>query len=93
MTLNAPVKPGVLVRDVSNAGFEAYVERGYLDSVEARAMPWNWEAMPDGTPRPFKHQYVPDEDWERQGRKLMQRIGINSGDALGEAFCPTSCKI
>lgn len=65
------VRPGALVRDVNNAAFGPLIEKGYLESAEARTMPWNWEAMPDGSPRPFKRQYVPDEDWERQGRKLM----------------------
>ncbi len=64
-------KPGVLVRDVNNASFEPYIRRGYLTSPEARTMPFNWEASPDGTPRKFERRYVPDEDWERQGRKLM----------------------
>ena len=34
-------------------------------------MPFNWSALDDGSPRPIPHQYVPDEDWETQGRKLM----------------------
>jgi Xaa-Pro aminopeptidase len=65
------IKPGALVSEVNNAAFEPLIEKGYLDSPEARTMPFNWESMPDGSPRPFLHQYVPDEDWERQGRKLM----------------------
>ena len=67
----AVVKPGSLVREVNNASFDPYIRLGYLNSPEARAMPFNWEAMPDGTPRPVTRQYVPDEDWERQGRTLM----------------------
>jgi Xaa-Pro aminopeptidase len=34
-------------------------------------MPYAWEANPDGSPRLVTRQYVPDEDWERQGRRLM----------------------
>jgi Xaa-Pro aminopeptidase len=87
----AAVKPGVLVRDVSNAGFEAYVERGYLDSVEARAMPWNWEANADGTPRIVPIQRVPDKDWENQGRDLRHvypaTIGPND-PSLGHSISP-----
>jgi Xaa-Pro aminopeptidase len=64
-------KPGVLVRDVNNISFGPYIEQGYLDSPEARTMPFNWESMEDGSPRLVKRQYVPDADWERQGRKLM----------------------
>lgn len=64
------LKPGVLVRDVNNAAFEPFVERGFLESPEARTMPFNWEAMPDGTARRIPEQYVPDRDWEAQGRKL-----------------------
>jgi len=67
----AIAKPGVIVRDVNNASFEPFIERGYLESPEARIMPFNWESMPDGSPREIPRQYVPDEDWERQGRKLM----------------------
>lgn len=65
------VRPGALARDVNNASFEPFIERGYLDSPEARTMPFNWEAMPDGSPRQVPIRYVADEDWERQGRKLM----------------------
>ncbi len=66
----AVAKPGVLVRDVNNAAFEPYIERGYLKDAEARTMPFNWGAMPDGSPRRFVRQRVPDADWERQGRTL-----------------------
>ena len=76
------VRPGVLVSDVHHAAFEAYIERGFLDSAEARTMPWNWEPNPDGTPRPIPRQDVHDEDWEAQGRKLRHvypaTIGPNS---------------
>src|SRR5262249_52159931 len=52
-------KPGALVRDVNNASFEPYIERGFIKSAEARTMPFNWESEEDGTPRPIKRQYVP----------------------------------
>lgn len=64
------LKPGVLVRDVNNAAFEPFIEHGFIDSPEARTMPFNWEAMPDGSPRRVKEQYVRDEDWEGQGRSI-----------------------
>lgn len=65
------IKPGALMRDVNNAAFESYIERGLLDDPEARTMPYNWAPMDDGSPRPIPRQYVPDIDWEAQGRKLM----------------------
>ncbi len=64
------LKPGALVRDVNNAAFEPYIEHGFLTSPEARTMPFNWEAMPDGSARRIPEQYVQDTDWEMQGRKL-----------------------
>jgi Xaa-Pro aminopeptidase len=67
----AQVRPGALARDVNNASFEPFIERGYLESPETRMMPFNWEAMPDGSPRRVPVRYVPDEDWEMQGRRLM----------------------
>jgi Xaa-Pro aminopeptidase len=75
-------RPGVLVSDVHAAAFEAYIERGFLDSAQARSMPWNWEPNADGTPRSVPRQDVRDEDWEAQGRKLRHvypaTIGPNS---------------
>ncbi|WP_082145681.1 M24 family metallopeptidase [Microvirga massiliensis] len=67
----ALVKPGTLVSDVANASFEPYIERGYLSSADSRTMPYNWQAGEDGGPRLVPRRYVADEDWERQGRKLM----------------------
>ena len=65
------IRPGALVRDVNNAAFEPYIERGHLADAEARTMPYNWESMPDGQPRLVKRQHVPSPDWEAQGRRLM----------------------
>ncbi len=67
----ARVKPGVLVSDVANASFEPYIERGYLTSADSRTMPYNWSAADDGKPLLIPRKHVVDEDWERQGRKLM----------------------
>ena len=66
----ALVRPGALIREVNNVSFEPYIERGYIDSPEARTMPWNWAPMPDDTPRPMPRESVPDPDWEAQGRTL-----------------------
>jgi len=92
----ARVKPGVLASEVNNASFEPFIERGYLESPEARTMPFNWEAMPDGSPRLFPNQYVPDEDWERMGRRLMHVYPAthgphnpNIGHSVGMPAMPT----
>ncbi len=65
------IRPGALVRDVNNAAFAPYIQRGLLGSPEARTMPYNWSSQPDGSPRLLSRRYVPDVDWEAQGRKLM----------------------
>ncbi len=65
------IRPGALVRDINNAAFEPFIERGFLASPEARTMPYNWAPLDDGKPRLVPRQHVPDKDWETQGRKLM----------------------
>lgn len=67
----ALVRPGVLVSEVANASFEPYIQRGHLTSSDSRTMPYNWNANEDGSPRLIPKAYIRDEDWERQGRKLM----------------------
>ncbi|WP_293855878.1 Xaa-Pro peptidase family protein [uncultured Alsobacter sp.] len=67
----ANVRPGALVSDVANASFDPYIARGYLTSADSRTMSYNWNANEDGSPRLIPREYVPDEDWERQGRRLM----------------------
>ncbi|WP_371259711.1 M24 family metallopeptidase [Agrobacterium sp. D14] len=67
----ALVKPGALVSDIANASFDPYIKRGYLSSANSRTMPYNWAAEDDGQPRLIPRKHVVDEDWERQGRKLM----------------------
>jgi Xaa-Pro aminopeptidase len=73
------IRPGALISDVNNAAFESYIEHGLLTSPHARTMPYNWEAMPDGGPRLVPRQYVPDADWEAQGRKLMHVYPATNG--------------
>lgn len=65
------IKPGRLVSELANASFEPYIARGYLNSAESRTMPYNWVSEDDGKPRLIPRKHVVDEDWERQGRKLM----------------------
>ncbi|MBT9386117.1 Xaa-Pro peptidase family protein [Pseudooceanicola sp. CBS1P-1] len=65
------IKPGTLVRDLNNAAFESYIEAGMLSDAEARTMPYNWSTAEGGAPREIPRQYVPDADYEAQGRKLM----------------------
>lgn len=72
-------RPGALVSDVHHAGFAAYIERGFLESAEARTMPWNWSANADGTPRSVPLQEVADADWEAQGRSLRHVYPATSG--------------
>lgn len=65
------IRPGTLIRDLNNAAFESYIAAGLLEDAEARTMPYNWRTADDGGPREVPRQYVPDADYESQGRKLM----------------------
>jgi len=75
----ALVKPGAMISDLANASFDPYIERGYLTSAESRTMPYNWASEPDGKPRLVPRRYVRDDDWERQGRRLMHVYPATSG--------------
>ncbi|MDR3470362.1 MAG: Xaa-Pro peptidase family protein [Devosia sp.] len=90
------IRPGVLVSDVNNAAFEPYIELGLISSPQARAMPYNWSPAPDGGPLRVPSQYVPDADWEAQGRKLMHVYPAtdgphnpNLGHSIGLAGAPS----
>ncbi|WP_413989153.1 M24 family metallopeptidase [Labrys okinawensis] len=94
------IKPGALMRDVNNAAFEPYIERGWLASAEARTMPYNWSAMPGGEARLIPQQYVKDVDWEAQGRRLMHVYPAtygphnpNLGHSIGMAGAQNSFNI
>ena len=94
------IRPGALVSDVNNAAFESYVERGLLASVDTRTMPYNWSPGPDCGPVRIKGQYVPDHDWEAQGRKLMHVYPAvdgphnpNLGHSIGLAGAPSSYNV
>jgi Xaa-Pro aminopeptidase len=94
------IRPGALCRDINNAAFEPFLEHGLITSAETRAMPYNWEPMPDGGPRLIKRQHVPDPDWEAQGRKLMHVYPAqhgphnpNLGHAIGMAGAGNSYNI
>ena len=65
------IRPGTSFRDLNNAAFVPYVEAGLLKDPEARTMPYNWSTAEDGGPRELPRQYVPDADYEAQGRRLM----------------------
>lgn len=65
------IRPGTLIRDLNNAAFEPYIDAGLLTDAEARTMPYNWATAPDGGPREIPRQYIPDADYEAQGRRLM----------------------
>lgn len=82
-------RPGVLMRDVNHAAFQPYIERGYLKSPDARMIPFNWEANPDGTARRIPLEHIKDETWEGMGRDLRHvypaTIGPN-GPRMGHAI-------
>ena len=64
------IRPGVRFSDLHSAAFSAYIDRGYLKDDTTALMPYNWAAMDDGSPRRVEERYVPDEDYERQSRRL-----------------------
>jgi Xaa-Pro aminopeptidase len=64
------IRPGVRFSELHRAAFSAYIERGYLTDDTTATMPYNWAALDDGSPRRVPEQDVPDEDYERQGRRL-----------------------
>ncbi|MDP6602860.1 MAG: M24 family metallopeptidase [Rhodospirillales bacterium] len=77
---------GVLVRDVNNAAFSALVERGMIDSPEARAMPWAFAPGADGSPLPVPVRTIPDRDLEGQGRALRHLYPAVRGPIDGPRF-------
>ena len=48
------IRPGALIRDLNNAAFEPFIEKGLLKSPETRTMPYNWSTADDGGPRLIK---------------------------------------
>ncbi|MCR8548870.1 Xaa-Pro peptidase family protein [Salipiger sp. P9] len=64
------IRPGVPFKDLHAAAFSAYIEHGYLKDDVTATMPYNWDAMADGSPRLVPAQYVPNADYEAQGRRL-----------------------
>lgn len=94
------IRPGALVSDINNAAFEPYIEHGLLTSADARTMPYNWAPMEDGGPRLVPRQYVLDEDWEAQGRRLTHVYPAtdgphnpNLGHSVGMAGSRTSYNV
>jgi Xaa-Pro aminopeptidase len=94
------IRPGALVSEINNAAFEPFVEHGFLTSPDARTMPYNWAPADCGGPRIVPRQYVPDADWEAQGRKLMHVYPAthgphnpNLGHSVGMAGSRTSYNI
>jgi Xaa-Pro aminopeptidase len=72
-------RPGALIREVNNAGFEPFIRRGYLTSPEAREMPWNWSANPDGSPRRIPFEYHGDRSLNNEGSELRHVYPATSG--------------
>ncbi len=94
------IRPGALVSEVNNAAFESYIELGLIPSSDTRTMPYNWSTGPDGGPLRVPSRYVPDADWEAQGRKLMHVYPAtngphnpNLGHSIGLAGAPSSYNI
>ena len=94
------IKPGTLVCEVNDAAFGPYIEAGLLPSPRTRTMPYNWSPAPDGGPLQVTSQYVPDADWEAQGRKLMHVYPAangphnpNLGHSIGLAGAPSSYNV
>ncbi len=94
------IRPGALVSDVNNAAFGPYIEQGLLTSATTRTMPYNWSTAPNGGPLRVPSRYVPDADWEAQGRKLMHVYPAtdgphnpNLGHSVGLAASQTSYNI
>ncbi|MET0745322.1 MAG: Xaa-Pro peptidase family protein [Microvirga sp.] len=94
------IKPGILVSEVNDAAFAPFIERGWLASPHARTMPYNWAPMEDGSARAVPRQYVPDADWEAQGRRLMHVYPAthgphnpNLGHAIGMAGAGNSFNV
>jgi Xaa-Pro aminopeptidase len=94
------IRPGVLISEINNAAFEPYIEHGLLTSPDARTMPYNWAPADDGGARLVSYQYVPDADWEAQGRKLMHVYPAadgphnpNLGHSIGMAGGSTSFNV
>lgn len=94
------IKPGALFSEVNNAAFESYIELGLISSPNARTMPYNWSPGPDGGPLRVPSRYVPDADWEAQGRKLMHVYPAtngphnpNLGHSIGLAGAPSSYNV
>jgi Xaa-Pro aminopeptidase len=73
------IRPGIKFSDLHHAAFAAYIERGYLKDDVTSSMPWNWAAMDDGSPRQVPEAYVPDEDYERQSRRLRHVYPASPG--------------
>jgi Xaa-Pro aminopeptidase len=75
--------PGVAIRTVNQAALAPLIDAGFLDSADARAMPFCLEAAPDGTPRRIVAEPVSDPDFERQGRKLGHVYPASKGPLGG----------
>ncbi|MDY3867802.1 MAG: M24 family metallopeptidase, partial [Pyramidobacter sp.] len=65
------IRPGARLCDINKAGFEPFIEHGYLKDDVTATMPYNWEGNPDFSALEIPLQYVEDVDLERMGRRLM----------------------
>jgi Xaa-Pro aminopeptidase len=67
----AKIRPGVRLCDLHKAAFSVYLEHGYLEDDTTATMPYNWSPHDDLSAREIPVQYIQDQDYERDGRKLM----------------------
>jgi len=65
------IRPGVRICDINRAGFEPFVEHGFLKDDYMPDMPYNWAPNADLSALEIPLQYVPDADLEKRGRRLM----------------------
>ena len=65
------LKPGVRLCDIHKAGFEPFIERGFVKDDVTATMPYNWAPNDDLSAMEIPIQHVPEPDLERYGRKLM----------------------
>ena len=65
------IKPGVRLCDINKAGFEPFIEHGFVKDDATATMPYNWAPNDDLSAVEIPIQYVSEPDLERYGRKLM----------------------
>ena len=65
------IRPGARLCEINRAGFEPFIERGFVKDDVTATMPYNWAPNHDLSALEIPLQYVPEPDLEKYGRKLM----------------------